>query len=52
MKPLSLKADLTVQQAFDDKIHSVEIKTYQLLSEMKEVKNVVCCVALVTTIRK
>ena len=31
MKPLSLKADLTVQQAFDDESHSVEIKTYQLL---------------------
>ena len=24
MKPLSLKADLTVQQAFDDESHSVQ----------------------------
>ena len=31
MKPLSLKADLTVQQAFDEESHCVEIKTYQLL---------------------
>ena len=53
MKLLSLKADLTVQQAFDDKSHSVEIKTnIPIAYEMKEVKNFLCCVALVTTIRK
>ena len=38
MKPLSLKADLTVQQAFDDESHCVEIKTYQLLMKWKKLK--------------